>query len=57
MLFAASLAGGASYLALLASAPYAHLMKLLVAGPVYGVVVAAGYLTIHRRILAIVGMA
>jgi hypothetical protein len=32
-------------------------MKLLVAGPVYGVVVAAGYLMIHRRILAIVGVA
>jgi putative peptidoglycan lipid II flippase len=57
MLFAASLAAAASYLALLASAPYAHLMKLLVAGPIYGVVVAAGYLIIHRRILAIVGMA
>jgi putative peptidoglycan lipid II flippase len=57
MLFAASLAGGASYLALLTSAPYAGLVKLLVAGPVYGVVVAAGYLIIHRRILAIVGMA
>jgi putative peptidoglycan lipid II flippase len=57
MLFAASLAGGGSYLALLASAPYTHLMKLLVAGPVYGVVVAAGYLMIRRRILAIVGIA
>jgi len=57
MLFAASLAGGASYLALLTSAPYAGLVKLLVAGPVYAVVVTAGYLIIHRRILAIVGMA
>jgi putative peptidoglycan lipid II flippase len=56
MLFAAGLAMCASYLALLGSAPYAGLLKLLVAGPLYGCVIGVGYLAIHRRIRAIVGV-
>ncbi len=56
MFFAAGLSVCASYLAVLASAPCAGLVKLLVAGPIYGLVVAAGYLVIQQRIRAIVGM-
>jgi hypothetical protein len=56
MLFATALALCASYLAVLGSAPYAGLAKLLVAGPTYGLVIAVGYLVIQRRIRAIVGM-
>jgi putative peptidoglycan lipid II flippase len=56
MLFAAGLAGCGCYLAVLGSASYAGLAKLLIAGPLYGCVIGAGYLVIQRRIRAIVGM-
>jgi putative peptidoglycan lipid II flippase len=56
MLYAAGLAMCAAYLALLGSAPYAGLTKLLVAGLLYGFVIAAGYLVIQRRIRAIIGV-
>jgi len=54
-LFAAGLAACASYLAVLGSAPYSGLVKLLIAGPLYGCVIAVGYLVIHRRIRVIIG--
>ena len=56
MLFAGGIAACASYLAVLGSAPYAGLVKLLVAGPIFGLVIAVGYFVIQKRIRAIVGM-
>jgi putative peptidoglycan lipid II flippase len=55
-LFATTLAICASYLALLGSAPYSGIVKLLIAGPIYGLVIIGGYLVIQQRIRAIVGM-
>jgi putative peptidoglycan lipid II flippase len=54
--YATVLAVCASLVALLGSSSYFGLAKLLIAAPIFGSIVVAGYLVIHRRIRTIVGM-
>jgi len=54
--YATAFAVCASFVAQLGSSSYAGLAKLLVAAPLFGSIVVAGYLVIHRRIRAIIGI-
>jgi putative peptidoglycan lipid II flippase len=56
VVYAASVSAAAIGAAQLSTASYSALVRLLVAGPIYGSVVVAGYLVIHRRIRMIVGL-
>lgn len=56
MAYAAAAATIASLVARFASSSYSGLTSLLVASPIYGLIIAAAYLVIHRRIRAIAGM-
>ena len=54
--YAAAFAVSASLVAERGSSSFSGLAKLLVAGPLFGSIVIAGYVLIHRRIRAIVGI-
>ena len=56
MLYAAAIAVPAIFVARFVSSSLADIWKLVVAGSIYGAIIVAAYLIIHRRIRAITGM-